>query len=251
MASAYLKWKYRDVKPSEKAAPLTARERRANWWYYHKWYVLAGLALALLLGDILWHVLGIGVAEPDYQFAYVGRDPLPADAAAALQDALAQLGQDCNGDGRTVVQLNQYATGGEGSADYAYASYTRLMVDLEQCNSYFFLLDDPASFQRDYQILRRLDGTLPEDGGTDGGAVAVPWSGCPALTSLALGAYARGETAGDCQELLRGLYLARRGFWTERTVAHPAECDSLWALLTQGSAAGQASGSPSPDPARG
>ena len=44
MASEYLKWKYRDVGP-EQAVELTPRQKRANWWYYHKWYVLLGLGL--------------------------------------------------------------------------------------------------------------------------------------------------------------------------------------------------------------
>ena len=226
MASEYLKWKYRDVKPGEKAAPLTDRERRANWWYYHKWYVLFGLIALAGLGIFLWKVLGIGVTEPDYQIAYVGRELLPDDAVSALEDALAGLGSDCNGDGRTVVQLNQYASGGELSPDYAYASYTRLMVDLENCDSYFFLLDDPESFQRDYQILRLLDGTLPSDPARPDGALCLRWADCPALRALDLGAYG--------QALLDGLYIARRGFWTEKTVSFPSECDRLWETITAG-----------------
>lgn len=34
MASEYLKWKYRDVKPDQ-TVELTPRQKRANWWYYH------------------------------------------------------------------------------------------------------------------------------------------------------------------------------------------------------------------------
>ncbi len=239
MASEYLKWKYRDVKPDEKPAPLTGREKRANWWHYHKWHVAAALVLVLAVGDVLWHVLGIGQVEPDYQIAYVGRDPLPEDAAAVLEDALAAFGRDCDGDGQTVVRLNQYATGGEYSADYAYASYTRLMGDLEQCASYFFLLDDPASFQQNYQILRLLDGTLPDDPSQGGDELALPWTDCPVLSSLELGTYtqtALGDpVTGDVQTLMGPLYLARRGFWTEKTVSYPEACDELWARLTEGS----------------
>ena len=238
MASEYLKWKYRDVKPDEKPAPLTGREKRANWWHYHKWHVAAALVLALALGDILWHVLGIGLVEPDYQVAYVGRDMLPEDTAAALEQALAGLGQDCSGDGRTVVRLDQYVTGSEGSADYAYASYARLMGDLESCGAYFFLLEDPEGFQRDYQVLRLLDGSLPDDPGRPDGPFALAWTDCPALTGLDLGTYTQtvlGEqVTGDSQQLLSGLYLARRGFWTERTAPYLPACDQLWERLTEG-----------------
>ncbi len=238
MASEYLKWKYRDVKPDEKPAPLTGREKRANWWDYHKWHVAIALVLALALGDILWHALGIGQVQPDYQIAYVGRDMLPEDTAAALERALAGLGHDCDGDGRTVVRLEQYVTGGEDGADYASASAARLMGDMEACESYFFLLDDAEKFQRDYQVLRLLDGSLPDDPGRTGGAFALAWTDCPALTGLELGSYTHtvlGEqVTGDSQELLSGLYIARRGFWTEKTAAFLPECDELWEVLTEG-----------------
>lgn len=35
MASEYLKWKYRDVKPDEPPKPLTRKEKLANWFYYY------------------------------------------------------------------------------------------------------------------------------------------------------------------------------------------------------------------------
>lgn len=38
MASEYLQWKYRDVQPDKKIE-LMPRQKRANWWYYNKWYV--------------------------------------------------------------------------------------------------------------------------------------------------------------------------------------------------------------------
>ncbi len=238
MASEYLKWKYRDVKPAEKPAPLTPREKRANWWYYNKWPVVIGLVLVLAAGDILWHALGIGETEPDFQFAYVGEGPLPDDTAAALETALAALGTDANGDGRTLVRLNQYVTGGQANADYGYASSTRLAADIEGSDSYFFLLEDPEGFQRGYQLLRRLDGTLPEETDGDWAGCCLAWADCPVLTGLDLGTYSHivlgEEVTGQSQELLRGLYIARRGFWTEKVSANAEACDELWNTLTEG-----------------
>lgn len=175
MASEYLKWKYRDVKPDE-VVELTPRQKRANWWYYHKWHVFLGvglLALGVYLGA---RILGIGQVRPDYQVAYVGSAALPEDTAAALESALAELGTDCNGDGQVAVQLNQYVMGdgsGEGAV-YAYAGSTRLMADLDSCESYFFLLEDPAGFQENYQVLRHLDGSLPRRQKRTGRAAISP-----------------------------------------------------------------------------
>ncbi len=261
MASEYLKWKYRDVQPDQ-PVELTPRQKRANWWYYHKWYVLLGVGL-LALGTYLGaRALGIGQVRPDYQVAYVGSDALPEETAAALESALADLGTDCNGDGQVVVRLNQYVMGdssGEG-AEYAYAGSTKLMADLDACESYFFLLEDPEAFQANYQVLRRLDGSLPEDpeafqanyqvlrrldgslpeeADQDYESCCLAWSGCPVLRELPLGEYTERildqEIHGDNQERLAPLSVARRGFWTERTCSYSQECDALWDAITRGS----------------
>lgn len=240
MASEYLKWKYRDVQPNQ-AVELTPSQKRSNWWEYHKWYVLLGigvLGLGIYLGA---RALGVGQVLPDYQVAYVSADALPEETVAALEFALADLGTDCNGDGRVVVRLNQYVMGdssGEG-AMYAYAGSTRLMADLNACDSYFFLLENPADFQKNYQILRLLDGSLPAETDPDDENCCLAWSECPVLRTLPLGEYTEKildrEIHGDSQERMASLYVARRGFWTERTCAHSEECDALWDAMTRGS----------------
>lgn len=240
MASEYLKWKYRDVQPDQ-PVELTARQKRANWWYYHKWHVLLGVGLLAVGAYLGARLLGVGQTAPDYQVAYVGSAALPEDTAAALESALADLGTDCNGDGQVVVRLNQYVMGdgsGEG-AMYAYAGSTRLMADLDACESYFFLLEDPEVFQANYQVLRRLDGSLPEETDRDYESCCVAWSHCPVLQDLPLGEYTEKildqEIQGDSQELLSSLWVARRGFWTERTCSDTQECDALWNAITRGS----------------
>ena len=240
MASEYLKWKYRDVQP-EQPIELTPQQKRANWWYYHKWQVLLGVGLSAVVLYLVARGLGFGQVTPDYQVAYVGSAALPEDTAAALESALADLGTDCNGDGQVVVRLNQYVMGnssGEGAA-YDYAGSTKLMADLSVCDSYFFLLEDPAAFQETYQVLSRLDGSLPEETMRDYESCYLSWSGCPVLRELSLGEYTEEllnqETHGDSQECLASLSVARRGFWTERTCSYSKECDALWNTITRGS----------------
>ncbi len=239
MASEYLKWKYRDVKPDE-PVQYTAQEKRRNWFFYHKWHIVIGVVLVLCLGDVLWHVLGIGQVMPDYQVAYVGAAMLPDDTVAALEDAIAGLGQDCNGDGRVAVKLNQYVTaGGSGdAAEYAAASTVMLMGDLSENDSYFFLLEDPDRFQREYGVLRRLDGTLPTEDDEDYENCYIAWDDCPALAGLDLGDYTvttlGKEVTGHSRELLSGLYVARRGFWMDETSKYPEQCGELWDALTEG-----------------
>lgn len=223
MASEYLKWKYRDVKP-DAPVRLTKQQRAANWWHYHKWWLLAGIVLAAALADIGWHALGIGAVKPDYQLAYVASAPLEDEAMAALEAALAELGGDPNGDGRTVCQVNAYvdmaASADRDQPGYAYAANVKLMADLEGCESYFFICDDPETLHANYDILAAADGAIAEAGkAVDYRA----WESLPALAGLDVN-----------QEELTGLYLARRGFWQDRVCKHKDGCDALWDALTEG-----------------
>ncbi len=223
MASEYLKWKYRDVKPDEKIE-YTKQEKLRNWWQYHKWWLLAGVLVLAAGADILVHMLGLGQVKPDYQVAYVASIPPGDEAAAALEAAMASLGEDCNGDGRITVQVHVYAdmsvSPDPDAAHYAAAAQVRLMADMESCESYFFLCENPEAFQENYQILAREDGKLA---GTAEEPLAIAWERVPLLKSL-----------GDGGAFPEGLKLARRGFWENRTCPYSAQCDALWDKITEG-----------------
>lgn len=234
MASRYLEWLHRDVQP-EVPRELTKQEKFYNWWDYHIWHVIAGGVLLAALACLAWHYFGARQAEPDYQIAYLGTEFLPADTVEALESALAALGEDCNGDGEVAVRLNQYTTGGDGGDRqvYAYAVSMRLTADLEDCGSYFFLLEDPEVFQAGTWALQPLDGSGRENAAAE--ECCLRWEDCPGAAGLDLGAYQDPHAGeGDSQDRLSGLYLARRGFWGKKTVDNPGECAALWDILTEG-----------------
>lgn len=242
MASEYLKWKYKDVKPDE-PIEYTKEEKRRNWWACHKWHVALAVLLLAILTDLTLSALHVGETMPDYRCAWVSATALPEDSRASLESALAAFGEDLNGDGKVTFHIEEYITSAdnteEGAAVVA-ANTMRLTADLESLDSYFFLLDDPADFQSRFAVLRRLDGTLPPDGDKDFDLLALPWTGCPALASLDLGGYSEellGQTVtGDTGELMKTMYIARRGFWNEKTCQYPEGCDELWDILTKGAA---------------
>ena len=244
MASEYIKWQVKDEKPKEEAPPLQGSAKVKNWLYYHKVHLLAGAAAAWIVWEITAGTLGIGKTFPDYQIAYVGTYPLPAQTQTALEEAFAACGADLNGDGQVIASLHQYIKNTEGgeaareNASYNTATEAALMADMEDCESYFFLLEDPAGFERDYQILAHPDGTLPAEGEKDG-LYAIAWEDAPGLAAMDLGTYeeqAAGQTIkGSGNDLVRPLFLARRGFWTDKTVKHKEGCDALWEVLTKGS----------------
>ena len=150
MASEYLKWKYQDVQP-ETPVELTKKQRRQNWWHYHKRHVLIAAAAVLIAADWAWNVLS--QVHPDYQIAYVGSAPLTEEDETRWETRMTALGTDCNGDGRVTVQINQYLSVQE-DAMYTAAANVKLLADLDGRESYFFLLDDPEGFQRDYEVLQ-------------------------------------------------------------------------------------------------
>ena len=225
MASEYLKWKYRNVTPDAPPPPLSGREKALNWLHYHRLHLLAAGVLLLVVGTMLWRILGIGQVKPDYVFAYIGRNELSEAAVEKLTAALSSLGKDVNGDGWVKVRLNQYPSvqsrDGETTLYYAYAADTRLVADITAQDSYFFLMEDPARVQRAYQILADRNGAPPADGDYGAEGRAFLWVDCPALAAL------------NVPEA-SGLYLGKRCFYEEKDAEKQAGNEAFWQVLTEG-----------------
>ena len=68
MASEYLKWKYKDVKPDEKPV-YTKKELRRNWWDYNLIWVIVGIVGALILFFIIKDMFFR--TKPDYEVALI------------------------------------------------------------------------------------------------------------------------------------------------------------------------------------
>lgn len=225
MASEYLLKKAKEEVQPETVREMTPSERRKNWWYYHKWQVFAGIIFACFLADILGTSLGIGKVKPDYSIAYVGSSPLSDEAVQAIRDGFAAISPDMNGDGKVTVELLQYTGAGTGTSDdyyYAQAAQVKLNGDISQCTSYFFLLEDPETFQSGIGVLCNLDGSLPDDSDMTSEGKYVPFGSCTLFSNLDLGA----ET-----ESIAKLAFARRGFWTEKKSQNAQECADLWDAL--------------------
>lgn len=231
----------------------TKAEKAGNWWHYHKWQVVAVVVVLAVAGTIAKDILF--TTRPDYQVGYVGTQDLPEDTVTALETALTSFCDDRNGDGKVVVQLNQYAidlskttedTAPSDQRDTSdpyvrMALLTQLSSDISSNDgSYIFLLEDPASFQENTEALRYLDGTTPdrEVTATDWQKMVYRWTDCPVLTGLDLGEYTgytmTDDKTGSNQEVLSGLYVGCRGTWTDKAEKSYAEDQVLWQKLTEG-----------------
>lgn len=222
MPSEYQKWLGRNEQPEEKRE-LTRKEKWKNWWYYHKWYVLAGCVAVLILASIGKDVIGNIRNEPDYQLAYVGESALPAETIQALEQALEEMGRDVNGNGKVQVRINQYVLG----SSYDYTAQVQLMTDYD---STIFLLEDPADFQEKFGLLACTEENAQSP-------LWYAWTDCPVLTELELGDYVL-EGVGEPivlrnQELLSGLYVGRRSFGEEADSGDVPGA-ALWEKLSAG-----------------
>ena len=218
MASEYLKWKYRDEKPTE-IVELTPAQKRANWWYYHKWHVLFGIIGTLLLGNFIIEISGVFKTKPDLQVAVVSEHNLSDNDLNDLQERLIEIAGDYNLDGKVTVKINVYAFSEKvtGEAAYmGYASEVALLADLEENTSFLFFLEDADAFQNRYEILSYVDGTNPESFENAEGCT-VP---CRELSLF------------DNLSSFQSFTVSRRGFWTKKTVKYYEGCVSLWNSLT-------------------
>lgn len=237
MASEYWKWKFRDVQPDVKRE-LTPEEKRKNWWHYYKWHVGVGILLFAIAVNLVLHALGFGEVKPDYRFAFVGKNALPDDTIEALQNSFAEMGEDLNGDGKVVVEVRQFASYVDVDASAAVSAEVRLMADLVEGESYFFLLENPKEFQLGYRSLCLLDGSLPETGDFSAEGTYFMWKDCPVLMNLDLGGFSyltvSGEVSGESQNVMSKLAVARRGFQSGDEPKHQEGFDALWAIFTEG-----------------
>jgi len=225
VASEYWKWKYREVAPDAPPPPLKGRAKLINWLRYHWLWLVAGIAILCVAGSMLRNILGIGQMKPDYVVAYIGKNPLPENAAQALTERLEGLGQDVNGDNRVAVELRQYATARTGEAEtafyYSYAADSQLLADITAADSCLFLMEDPDRVQKSYQILANLDGTPPVEGEYTAMDKVYPLHELPAFADLSE---------------LPELYLGRRCFYDEKLAAKQGASMALWQALTEGAA---------------
>ena len=136
----------------------------------------------------------------------------------------------------TATPPGSFQTSNSETASANYASEVLLMGDISACDSYFFLTDDPENLQKACQIFANPDGSRPDDSDNSVEGKVIPWADCRALTDMNLGSYtvyaAGREISGDSQELLSGLSLGRRCFYSGKNIDYRSQCDELWSRLT-------------------
>lgn len=101
-----------DPRPIEQ--PRTPKSWLENFWYHHKVGVLIGgfalIALTILIVNTVTR------ERPDYRAVLVTENALFPEGVTHLEQVLAEYGEDVNGDGEVIVQVNHLILGGNAYA---------------------------------------------------------------------------------------------------------------------------------------
>ncbi len=148
-------------------APDTPQNRRRAYWNNNKHFLLGGLAVALVLGSLLYTV--VLRSSPDYMVGLVTAYAMPEAGRKQLEELLTVYADDRNGDGKVVVELTAYPFVPETSdVDQWQSSMTQFTADAITNSVMVYLCDKPA--------MEALSGTLSQEFGgyfqyTDGKAM--------------------------------------------------------------------------------
>ncbi len=234
-----------DIQPDAPPPELTPQQKRENFWFYHKWHLVLGLAVCAILFSLVWEI--VTQVKPDYTIGLIGTRGLPAGIGELLSEQLTPYFDDRNGDGKVTVNVMEYAIAVGDAVDSAdpnaqIAGFTRLVGDLETGDSMLFITDDVQYFEEQYLLFAYNDGSVPEEGvQPDYTRMGVRWGDCPVLTSLTLsGPAALGSDSDiDFQPFLQDFQLVQRYVAgtaledDEDILAYHAACVEKFNELTQ------------------
>ena len=184
-------------------AGKTPHGKWENFWFYHKWHVVIGIAVAaVVIGTV---VSTVKTVQPDYTVGLITRNSYPEEVTNQLGQTMAKYGVDRNGDGKVVVQVASYvvtpqsassagsgSSSGSGTAGQAdpqmeMAYRTKLMADVSTGTSMIFVTDDASFLAQEKagdHIFAYTDGSTPKDSAADYDKMRVSLSKCPKLANL-------------------------------------------------------------------
>ena len=134
-----------------KRTPKTFKEKRQNFWYYHKWHVVIAIA-AVVVAIVL--IRNVATREnTDYQVGLVTDRMGSEDTLDRLAGQLELCSPDRNGDGQVLVQVTNYAVGESDNPQITMANDTKLIGDFQVGDVMLYLCDETG-----YSYLEKQDG---------------------------------------------------------------------------------------------
>ncbi len=158
---------------------VTGKDKRKNWWYYHKVHLLIGVVAVVLVGSFVYSM--VTKVNPDYTIALLTSYSMPETGLDQLEECITPYADDRNGDGKVTVTVVNYAFSNDPNADYAQqqAAQVRFAADASS-NQVMIYLHDEAAFEVMEAAFKGFfqynDGTPMAEDATDFENAMVPWS---------------------------------------------------------------------------
>lgn len=128
-----------ELRPNPPPQPQTPKGKWQNFWFYHKWHVLAGAAITLVAAILI--VQAATRPREDYHLTIVTSSYIPESAVELLEQDLARVGKDLNGDGKVLVQVESLFLGnGQNKGQMEMASQTKFAAVLASGEDLFFAM---------------------------------------------------------------------------------------------------------------
>lgn len=191
-----------DAEKKAEQSDKTPHGKWENFWFYHKWHVLIGAAVILV---IVWSIVSsMQTVKPDYTVGLLTQTSYPDTVVDDLASGLEKYGKDVNGDGKVVVEIAQFnlpvgsssaVTVNPASSDLTQqqqnlqllqANQAKWITDISSGVSMIFICDD-ASFrqqEKNTQLFAYLDGSTPPKNVVDYDKTRVALEKCPKFAGM-------------------------------------------------------------------
>lgn len=156
-------------RPGAEITLKTKKDKWDNFWFYHRTHVIVGVILALLAAYFIYDMAT--KTSPDYNVAVLSSAYVSTDAGNLLAEEMEKYGEDLNGDGQVIVQVNIFQVAQGDDMDTAdpqmqMASVVKFQGDVQMGESYIYLIDDLnfLAYGAEAGLFKNLDGTVPVEG---------------------------------------------------------------------------------------
>lgn len=166
---------------------VTGKDKRKNWWYYHKVHLLVAVLVIALASSFVYSIATN--VDPDYTIALLTSYSMPETGMDQLEAHITKYADDRNGDGQVNVRVVNYVYSNDDDVDYSQkeAAIVRFMADASSNEVMIYLHDEKAfsalesTFEGFFQY---TDGTsMPEDA-TDFENAMTPWEDIAAFANF-------------------------------------------------------------------
>ncbi len=167
--------------PGKERKITTKKQKLANFWFYHKWHIVACIVCIALAYSYFYSVFT--QEKPDYEIAMIGS--YTEEDTEKIRDAITSVAEDRNGDGQILVSINQYSSANMLSGQTP--NVAKLITDLSSFQSIIYIMDERDVELQQTQnpsMFAYADGSMPPADATDYHHIGILWKDCPLLSSI-------------------------------------------------------------------